>query len=440
MIKFDNIIIGAGPGGYELAAALSHRGESVAIIEREYLGGTCLNRGCIPTKTLCASANAILNASFASNLGVNIDSVKVDYSFINNRIGKVVEGLRDGIASLLNKCEVIQGEASLVSSNQVKVNEQTYQADRIVIASGSRPASLPIPGVEYAITSDEALWLTELPESVAIIGGGVIGIEFASIYNALGVNVTVIEFCKEILPPVDPEIAKRLRTSLSRRGIYIITGSAVKSIEKLPETMRIHYQGKKGEAFVDAKTTIMAVGRRPVVPDGFVENGGRLNEKGFISVDEYMRTSIENVYAIGDVNGLLMLAHAAYAQGNVILHKNPGLFDTSKIPSVVFSSPEVATVGPTPSQLEEAGIKVHAVKRPFASNGKANADGHPDGLLKMLVRDDDNTVAAVSIIGHHAEALLAEATIIVTSRMTPEDISLKYVHAHPTLSEIFIVN
>ena len=434
----DNFIIGAGPGGYELAAELANKGQSVVIAERNYLGGTCLNRGCIPTKTLCASANAVLQANMATNLGVNIQEVTVDYNKISQRVKDVVDGLRDGVASLLGKCTVLNAEASFSSPNTLKVGDEEYEAKRIIIATGSSPARLPIPGSELAMTSDEALWLTELPESMVIIGGGVIGMEFASIFSVLGTKVTVIEYCREILPTVDAEVAKRLRSTLSRRGIDIIVGAAVEEITRADGCMNVKYNGKKGEAVVSAEKVLMSVGRRPVIPNGFVEYGGKLSPKGFVEVDSMMRTSIPGVYAIGDVNGLLMLAHAAYSQGRVVEHSNPDLFNPQLVPSVVFTSPEIACVGPSADALEKEGTPFHVVKHLFASNGKACADGHPEGFVKMLVRDDDNTVASVSIIGHHAADLIAEATILVTERVNVNDIASRYVHAHPTLSEIFI--
>lgn len=435
MTEVDNIIIGAGPAGYELAAEFSKRGESVIIVERESLGGTCLNRGCIPTKTLCASANAVIDARFAPALGIDTGEIKIDYNRISSRVHEVVAGLQEGVAALLANCTLIKGNAVFVSSNIIKVNNEDYSARRIVIATGSQPASLKIQGADLALTSDEALWMQQLPESMVIIGGGVIGMEFASIFSALGVKVTVVEFCKEILPTIDSEIAKRLRMTLSRRGVDIIVGASVQKIESNGSSLKVNYLCKKGEASVEAHKVIMAIGRRPVIPVGFE---GKLTSKGYVEVDEMMRTSVPGVYAVGDVNGLLMLAHAAYAQGRVILHDDPKMFCADNVPSVVFTNPEVACVGPSTESLDSRDIKYHVVKRPFASNGKAQADGHPDGVLKMIVSDDDDTVLSVTILGHHAADLISEATFIVTERIKYHEIASTFVHAHPTLSEIFI--
>lgn len=435
-MNFDTIIIGGGPGGYELAATLARRGESVAVIERDALGGTCLNRGCIPTKALGASARAVLEAAAAPSLGVDTGDIRVDFDRVRARAAEVVDGLRQGVTALLGACAVVRGEASFEGPRTVRVADDILTAPRIVIATGSHPASLAVPGAELAITSDEALWLPALPESMVIIGGGVIGMEFASIFSALGSKVTVVEYCREIIPTIDPEIAKRLRTALGRRGIDIVTSAAVERIDKTADrTLRVTWQGKKGQASADADTVVMAVGRRPVVPPGF---SGRLTDRGFIEVDPMMRTSVDGVYAVGDVNGLLMLAHTAYAQGRVVADANPALFAPELVPAVVFTTPEVASIGPDAAALALRGESVHTVKHMYASNGKACADGHPDGLVKLLVRDADNTIAAATIIGHHAADLIAEATMLVTDRVPIDQVASRYIHAHPTLSELFV--
>lgn len=435
--KVDNIIIGAGPAGYELAAHLAEKGESVIIAERDSLGGTCLNRGCIPTKTLLASAGAVLKAQAADALGVEIEGIKIDYPRVAQRVKDVVDNLRENVGTLLTNCEVKHGEAVMESNKTVRIGNEIYEANRIVIATGSAPVLLPIPGAEYAITSDQALWLEKLPESVVIIGGGVIGIELATIYSAFGVKTTVLEFCKEILPPFDADLAKRLRSILTKRGIEIITGASAKSIDKhVGDYLSVCYVGKKGENTVDGEKVIIATGRKPVVPKGFDEIGGRVNARGFIEVDDMMRTSVAGVYAIGDVNGLSMLAHSAYAQGRVIAYGDPTLFNANRVPSIVYSYPEIASVGLTPSQLDNTNITYRTVKRPFASNGKANAEGHTEGFVKFVC-DENDVILGISIIGAAAADLVAEATILVTERIKLCDVQRKFIHAHPTLSEIF---
>lgn len=433
MRRFDNIIIGAGPGGYKLAAGLAATGESVAVIERDELGGTCLNRGCIPTKCLCATADAVLNAQSASTFGVDCGAITIDYQRATDRMRSVIESLRDGVKAVLSGTELIKGEAVMMGGRRVKVGSDELEATkRLIIATGSCPAVLPIDGAELAMTSDEVLADSQLPESVIIIGGGVIGVEFASIYAALGVKVTIVEFCKEILPPFDAEIAKRLRMALSARGITVVCSAAVKRIDPMPEgRVLVTWQGKREETSAEADRVIMATGRRPILPKGAKEAGVALTERGFIAVDDLMQTSLDGVYAVGDVNGLSMLAHSAYAQGHVVLSGNPNDFCADRVPSVVFSHPEVAQVG----QINTPDC--HTVKRMFGSNGKAQAMGEAQGIMKITCRNSDNGIVAVSIIGPHASDLIAEATILVTDRVPLHEVDSRYIHAHPTLSELF---
>lgn len=433
MQQADNIIIGAGPGGYELAAMLAARGESVVLIERDREGGTCLNRGCIPTKCLAATAETAETCRHAAAFGIGCGEVTVDYARAKARLAEVTDTLRQGVATLLHGVDVIKGTATVGPDRCVTANGETYRADkRLVIATGSAPAVLPIDGASYAMTSDDVLALDRLPSSAVIIGGGVIGLEFASIWSALGVDVTVVEFCKEVLPPFDPEIAKRLRTMLTRRGIKFAVSTAVKSIVKTDSGVKVIAEGKRGPVEFDAEAAVMAVGRRPVVPDGCESAGIRINHRGFVEVDDMMQTSVPGVYAIGDCNGLCMLAHAATAQARVVAEGNPRAFDKDRIPSVVFTMPEAAAVGPTPEALAARGIETVSVKRSFASLGKAQAMGEADGVVKIVKDKSDGRVVAVSIIGPHASDLVAEATAMVAGCDTT------FVHAHPTLSEIFV--
>lgn len=439
MQQVENIIIGAGPGGYELAAELANRGESTVLIERGHPGGTCLNRGCIPTKCLCASASAALQSARAAALGIEVGEMKVDFDKVVARMNDVVGQLRSGVRSTVAKAVYVEGEAVLGENKTVKVGEEVYQASkRLVIATGSSPARLNIPGAELAKSSDDVLTgMTRLPRSVTIIGGGVIGMEFASIFNAFGVETTVVEYCKEILPPFDSDVAKRLRSTLSRRGINIAVSAKVQSVARIDDTtLRVSYEGKRGEVAVDAEMVVMAVGRRPVVPDGASDCGLRISSRGFIEVDELMQTNLAGIYAIGDVNGLSMFAHSAIAQGRVVADGRPEAFRADCVPSVVFTSPEVSMVGPTASVLDARGVDCRVEKRLFAANGKANAMGEAEGFVKMLVGDDD-TILGVSIIGPHAADLIAEATILVAERIKLHDVAGRFIHAHPTLSEIF---
>lgn len=430
MRSAEFIIIGGGPGGYEVAADLAAKGHKVILIERDALGGTCLNRGCIPTKCLCATAAAALNASSAAEFGVNTVNMTVDYAKAMERTKGVIGQLRQGIESMLRDVEVIQGEASLHADKVVEVNGEKLTADKIIIATGSRPAILDIPGASLAVTSDEFLSFTEIPQRVAIIGGGVIGLEFASILAAIGREVSVIEFCKEVLPPFDSDIAKRLRTALSRRGIKFLTSTRVVAIE---HGLRVVYEGKKGKDSLECDLAVMAVGRRPVLPKGIEEAGIELNGRGFINVDDYMQTSVSGIYAVGDVNGRCMLAHAASAQARRAIDENVNL---DIIPSAVFTHPEAAMVGLTEDQARANDHEIAIGKASFAANGKALAMGEADGTVKIIFDSNSGFILGCHIVGPHAADLIAEVAALMFGMTTREQLASELVHGHPTLSEI----
>lgn len=431
--RYDYIIIGAGPGGYELAAGLANDGKRVALIEKDSLGGTCLNRGCIPTKCLCASADALTTAREAARFGVECQAPTLNFTAVRRRVDQVVATLADRIKALLTKTDLYRGEARLLGNGRVDVNGQQIEADRIVIATGSRPAVLPVPGAEYALTSDELLAIEQLPESAVIIGGGVIGIEFASVLCAMGVDVTVVEYCKEILPGFDSDVAKRLRTMLSRKGISFVTGAEVTAIRD--EGHEVCYKNRKGETSVWADISVMAVGRRPVLPEGLEAAGVELTQRGFIKVDCDMLTSADGIYAVGDVNGLCMLAHAASAQSRIVAGEE---VDLDVIPSAVFCKPEAAMVGLGEDACAARGIACKSIKRNFASNGKALAMGEDEGMAKIVYSPDDGLLLGMQIVGPHAADLIAECAALLHCRATLDTLH-SLIHAHPTLSEVLAV-
>lgn len=431
--RYDYIIIGAGPGGYELAAGLANDGKRVALIEKDSLGGTCLNRGCIPTKCLCASADALTSAREAARFGVECQPPTLNFTAVRRRVDQVVATLADGIKALIAKTDLYRGEARLLGNGRVDVNGQQIEADRIVIATGSRPAVLPVPGAEYALTSDELLAIEQLPESAVIIGGGVIGIEFASVLCAMGVDVTVVEYCKEILPGFDSDVAKRLRTMLSRKGISFVTGAEVTAIRD--EGHEVCYKNRKGETSVWADISVMAVGRRPVLPEGLEAAGVELTQRGFIKVDCDMLTSADGIYAVGDVNGLCMLAHAASAQSRIVAGEE---VDLDVIPSAVFCKPEAAMVGLGEDACAARGIACKSIKRNFASNGKALAMGENEGMAKIVYSPDDGLLLGMQIVGPHAADLIAECAALLHCRATLDTLH-SLIHAHPTLSEVLAV-
>lgn len=431
MTLADIIIIGAGPGGYELAAEAAAEGNKVVLIEKDKLGGTCLNRGCIPTKALCRSAEIALNIKESEIFGIAASCVRTEYGKASERKDTVVSQLREGVALAVGKCEVVEGEAIFKDAQTVLVGEEVFTAPKIVVATGSVPASIPIPGAEYAIDSDKFLNLTEIPENVTIIGGGVIGMEFASILNAFGVEVSVIEFCKEILPPFDKDVAKRLRTTLQKRGINILVGAAAQSIEKTDSGLKVNYEAKGKPASIDTDMVIMAVGRRPSIPDGLEETGVRISKKG-IEVDCGMQTSVPGIYAIGDVNGNCMLAHAASAQGRIILGKKINL---DVIPAAVFTTPECSMVGKTEEQLKAEGVNIRTSKALFRGNGKALAMGETDGMVKLIIDSDSRLILGCHIMGPHAADLIQEIAVAMANGLTVDAIS-DTIHGHPTLGEV----
>lgn len=420
----DWLIVGAGPGGYELAAGLAVAGKKVTLIEKGQLGGTCLNRGCIPTKCLCATASAIEGIRRAGEFGVTVDGWSLDYARAHARAMEVVGQLREDIGTLLKDVEIVHGVARFAGNRTVEAAGDIYEADKVVIATGSRPAPLRCPGAERAIDSDRLLALEALPEGpVVIVGGGVIGLEFASVLNAFGLQVVVVEFCKEVLPGQDPELAKRLRQKLGRAGVDIRVSTAVEEIRE----GSVLCSGKKGLTEIPAATVIAAVGRRPVVPEGLEHTEIKLTPRGFIEVDPAtMETAAAGVYAIGDVNGLCMLAHAASAQGRRVAG---GKVNLDVIPAVVFTRPEFASVGAVEGPA--------SVKVPYGANGKALAEGEADGVVKLVYDPADGRLLGCHVLGAHAADLVAEAALAIASGLSCSDFRAT-VHAHPTLSELLV--
>ena len=441
MNNFDIIIIGAGPGGYEMAAVAAQNELSVGIVEQADLGGTCLNRGCIPTKALCRNAEVLNLMKDATAFGVTASDLKFDYKVAFERKSEVVRQLRDGVAMLLNNplITVIEGEGKFKDAHTVTVGDQEYSAKNIVIATGSCPKGIPIPGAELAMTSDDILAMDTLPKSLCIIGGGVIGMEFAAIFNSFGVEVTVVEFMKEILPPFDKDIAKRLRTTLSKRGINIHTNSGVKSIAKSENGYTVTWTAKGKDTSIECEQALMAVGRKPVLPEG-LDAIGVVAERQGIKVNDDMETSVSGIYAIGDVNGRSMLAHAATAQGMRALNSILGANDQLKldiVPSAVFTVPELSMVGLTEEQCKEREIDIVVKKGFFRANGKALAMAEPDGLIKMIVDAKTRMILGCHICGAHAADLIQEVVMAMNANCTVDQLA-SAIHGHPTLTEVVL--
>lgn len=438
---FDIIIIGAGPGGYETAADAAAHGLTVAIVERDQMGGTCLNRGCIPTKALCRNAEVINLMREAEVWGVKTGEMAFDYAPVFERKEAVVKQLREGVEMLMSAPGItaIKGEATLKDANTVVVNGEEYSAKNIIIATGSAPRGLPIEGADLAMTSDDILAMETLPKSLCIVGGGVIGMEFAAVFSTFGVEVTVIEYCKEILPPFDKDVAKRLKTVLSKRGIKIITSAAVNGISQSEDGYTVSYELKGKPQSVTCEKVLMSVGRQPVLPQGLDTIGVNVGRRG-IEVDDNMMTNVQGVYAIGDVNGRMMLAHTASAQGQRALHAIMGKADDIKldiVPSAVFTVPELAMVGLTEEQCAERGLDVTVKKSFFRSNGKAVAMNETDGLIKMIVDNATRQIVGCHICGAHAADLIQEVVTAMNAGATV-DLLARSIHGHPTLSEVML--
>ena len=372
------LIIGAGPGGYETAVEAVKRGMEVTLITEGPLGGTCLNEGCIPTKTFCHYAELI-----EQNLKAGLDC-KPTFAAAAERKQVVVEQLRGGINMLLKGVDVVQGKAQFKDVKTVLCNGTEYTADNIIIATGSVSASLPVPGAESCITSKEILELTKVPESLCVIGGGVIGLEFASIFRSFGSEVTVLEFCPNILPRFDSDLAKRLKQSLSKRGINIEVQAQVTRIDGDTVT----YIKKDKEYTVQAEKVLMAVGRRPNTEGLNLEAAGIDYTRKGITVNDRFETSVPGIYAVGDVTGGIMLAHAATYQGIHALNAICGKTDSIRfdlIPAAVFTMPEVAMVGLTEEQCKEQELETRCLKSFYRANGKAVSMDETDGYCKVIV-------------------------------------------------------
>lgn len=411
----DLIIIGAGPGGYKAAVYAAKKGLKVTIFEDVHVGGTCLNVGCIPTKTYVHSS------SFAE---------------ATERQGQVVEALRGGVETLLSHPNI-----TLIREKGVFIDAHTVSgvtAKNIIVATGSSAKLLPIPGADSpkVVTSTELLQLKELPKRLCIIGAGVIGMEFASVFQKFGSEVTVVEYLKECLPMVDSDIAKRLRKLLEKRGITFYMGSGVKAIEG----SSVLFEQKGKDVSIEADVILMATGRKPNVSPDFSNAGFDYDERKGIAVDEHFETTVKGVYAIGDVNGRQMLAHAAEMQGIHVVNQILGIEDKIRfevMPAAIFTEPEAACVGPTEDQLKEAGTPFECHKSFYRANGKALAMNETEGLVKLCCEPDEGKLLSAHVFGAHAADIVQEVTAYITLGATLRQLR-ETVHIHPTLSEVLI--
>lgn len=460
------IIIGAGPGGYETALVAAKRGVEVVLIEAGPVGGTCLNEGCIPTKAFCKNAEVLDGLREAEAFGVTGLSYGFDFKAVAARKNAVVEQLRGGVEGLLGHKNItlVRGKASFKDAHTVTVipafssvipsdaeeSPQEYTADYIIISTGSVSASLPIPGADLPgiLTSREILDIEEVPQRLCVIGGGVIGLEFASIFRSFGSEVTVVEYCKDILPRFDTDLAKRLKQSLGKRGIEINTQAQVTSITEDSGEYTVTCTRKGKEEVVVADKVLMAVGRKANVASlNLADAGIEFTPRGII-VNEVMQTNVPHIYAVGDINGKMMLAHAATFQGIVALDHIMGVennIDLSVMPAAVFTSPEAASVGKTEDECKEAGIPVRCLKSFFRANGKAVTMGETDGFCKIVVAAEPKEgaespyepgrVLGCHLYGPHASDIVQEACSMITRKATLKEFQ-DVIHTHPTLTEV----
>ncbi len=453
------IIIGAGPGGYETALVAAKRGVEVVLIEAGPVGGTCLNEGCIPTKAFCKNAEVLDGLREAEAFGVTGLSYGFDFNAVAARKNAVVEQLRGGVEGLLahKNITLVRGKASFKDAHTVTVipsdaeeSPQEYTADYIIISTGSVSASLPIPGADLPgiLTSREILDIEEVPQRLCVIGGGVIGLEFASIFRSFGSEVTVVEYCKDILPRFDTDLAKRLKQSLGKRGIEINTQAQVTSITENSGEYTVTFTRKGKEETVVADKVLMAVGRKANVASlNLADAGIEFTPRGIV-VNDVMQTNVPHIYAVGDINGKMMLAHAATFQGLVALDHIMGVeneIDLSVMPAAVFTSPEAASVGKTEDECKEAGIPVKCLKSFFRANGKAVTMGETDGFCKIVVAAEPKEgaespyepgrVLGCHLYGPHASDIVQEACAMITRKATLKEFQ-DVIHTHPTLTEV----
>jgi len=442
-VHYNVVVIGGGPGGYVSAIRAAKLGASVALVEKGSPGGTCLNRGCIPTKALAAGAEMIHSFRRAAEFGIGAGEVIVDLGRMMDRKNKVVARLVQGVEFLLkkNKVELIRGEARLAGKGRVAVEGpegfRELQAASVILATGTEPALNQAFGYDgdRVITSDQALNLTGVPPRLLVIGGGVIGCEFACIFAALGSKVTVVEIMPTILPLADREVARQMQGLLKRQGINIKTGARIQEVRKQPDSAIAVLEG--GEEIV-ADRVLISIGRVMNLKGiGLEEAGVALGERGEVLVNDRMETSVPGIYAVGDIAGKVQLAHVASAQGMVAADNIMGTarsMDYRAIPSCIFTHPEVGSVGITSQEAESQGIKVKSGKFNFIASGKAQAMGETEGFVKVLAHPDTDRILGVHIVGPHATDLVAEAAVAMQAGFTARQLA-GTIHAHPTLAE-----
>ncbi|WP_163103156.1 dihydrolipoyl dehydrogenase [Peribacillus alkalitolerans] len=445
-IETETLVIGAGPGGYVAAIRAAQLGQKVTIVEKGNLGGVCLNVGCIPSKALISAGHRYEHALHSEDMGITAENVKVDFSKVQAWKAGVVKKLTGGVEGLLkgNKVEIVRGEAYFVDENTVRVMDensaQTYKFKNAIIATGSTP--IEIPSFKYSkrvLDSTGAINLTEIPKSMVVIGGGYIGTELGGAYANFGTKVTILEGTDDILGGFEKQMSQLVKKNLKKKGAEIVTKAMAKGVAETETSVTVTYEAKGEEVKVEADYVLVTVGRRPNTDElGLDQIGVKMAERGLIDTDKQCRTSVKNIFAIGDIVSGPPLAHKASYEGKIAAEAiagHPSEIDYMAIPAVVFSDPELASVGYTEQQAKEEGLEVIAAKFPFAANGRALALNNTDGFMKLITRKEDGLVIGGQIAGPGASDMIAELGLAIEAGMTAEDIAMT-IHAHPTLGEI----
>ena len=443
-MKYQVAIIGGGPAGYTAAEAVARAGQSVVLFEKRALGGVCLNEGCIPTKTLLYSAKVYDTACHAQKYAVSVQDSAFDLPKIIARKQKVVRKLVLGIKSRLTAAGVtmVTGEAEVADKNHVKCGDALYECDNLLLCTGSETFIPPIPGVEGVPywTHRDALDSKQLPQSLAIVGGGVIGMEFASFFNSLGTKVTVIEMLDEILGGMDLELSALLRADYAKRGITFLTSTKVVSLEGDASSVRVSVENARGASVVEAEKVLLSVGRRPVLKGFGLENLDLAkDERGRLRVDAHMQTSLPGVYACGDLTGFSLLAHTAVREAEVAVHHIAGQADEmsyAAIPGVVYTNPEIAGVGETEESLQRKGIACRTVKLPMAYSGRFVAENEGVNGVCKLILSENGVILGAHVLGNPASEIIVQAGMAISLGLTAGQWA-RMVFPHPTVGEIF---
>ena len=442
--EFDLAVLGGGPGGYEAAIRAAQYGLKVCLVERDLLGGTCLNRGCIPTKALLHGAEVMEVLREAPLLGIGTGEARLDYAALAAFKDGQVSRLRRGVEQLekANGVTVIKSDGRLEGAHALMAGDRAITADKLILATGSRPARPPVPGLSgpQVMDSDQVLAMQSLPRSVVIIGGGVIGIEFATLFSGLGGRVTVLEMMEDILPGVDPEITAQMRALLKKRGIDIHLGARVSAV-KSGQGVQVSYQEAGREAVAEGERCLVCAGRAPNTGNiGLEEAGVTLDGRGYVRVDEYLQTSLDGVYAIGDITGKMQLAHVASAQGLTAAANCAGRrqrMEYGIVPACVYTSPEIAYVGQSERAARQAGRKISVGRFDVAANGRALAMNRQEGLVKLVCDQESGEILGCQMLCPRATDMISEVAAVMRCEGTVEELS-STIHPHPTLSEIIM--